>query len=357
MRSTRSVILRKPEPRDFDLASRDPLAQQDAERRRQRVEQLGTGADAVANRHACCGSRATRSSMRGAPRCCAGSSPPGPAPRSAAPADHDAREPAAAQPILVIHRRLVDEVRELRRAGRAAVPEEHEIAARARPRASRSRRRCAPAASRPAAAGRRRQHGVHQVEAREIDEPGVRPGRLARALVAGDHVASRDRDDELAAAAVERDARDPRRPARPRSGTAPPCGPASESADRDPAPSRAPSRTGSARPWRRCRAAPARCAAAAARCLSSAARIAAVSAAGSWTLTAFRPRLDGAGRQRLGAVARRSPSRRPAPRWRRRRRAATRSRPPPTAAGSPASSRAARCPTCVCVLIRRTSPC
>ena len=59
-------------------------------------------------------------------------------------------------------------------AGRAAVPEEHQVAARARSRAWRSRRRRGRAASRPACCRRRRQHGVDQVEGRQIDEPGVR---------------------------------------------------------------------------------------------------------------------------------------------------------------------------------------
>ena len=49
----------------------------------------------------------------------------GPAERGAR--QHDAREPAAAESVLVVHRRLMNEVRELARPGRAAVPEEHEV--------------------------------------------------------------------------------------------------------------------------------------------------------------------------------------------------------------------------------------
>ena len=41
-------------------------------------------------------------------------------PRDDAPGQHDARKPAAAQPILVIHRRLMDEIRQVAVASRTA---------------------------------------------------------------------------------------------------------------------------------------------------------------------------------------------------------------------------------------------
>ena len=150
--------------------------------------------------------------------------------------EHDAREAAAAQAILVVHRRLVHQVGEVavrrrwRGCGRTSDRR------RARRRAWRSRAPRAPAASRPTSRRRAAQHRVDQVEAGEIDDAGVHAGRLAGALVALDDVAARHRDDELAAAAGDRGAGGPRTPARPRSGTAPPCAPASESADRGPAP-------------------------------------------------------------------------------------------------------------------------
>ncbi len=61
-----------------------------------------------------------------------------------------------------------------------------------------------------ASAGRSRQLRVDQAEAGDVDHAGMDAGVFTRALEALDQIAARHRHDELAAAAVERDARHPR---------------------------------------------------------------------------------------------------------------------------------------------------
>ena len=124
--------------------------------------------------------------------------------------DHDAREPAAAQPILVVHRGLVDEV--------GQVPFVLEL-----PRAEvdqilvtddRQRRVVrGDVHHQPIARGRLRSRGerrVDQVQRRQVDEPRGRAGVGARLHVALDDVAPAERDEILAPAAGDRRRRHPR---------------------------------------------------------------------------------------------------------------------------------------------------
>ena len=122
--------------------------------------------------------------------------------------EHDAREAAAAEPVLVIHRRLVDEVREVAFPAERAVAEEHEVAA---PHDGERRVVVRDVHQQPVPARRagRGELRVDQAEAGDVDEARVHARRLARALEALDHVPARHRHDELAAAAVDRDPRHP----------------------------------------------------------------------------------------------------------------------------------------------------
>ena len=104
------------------------LAQQHADGRRERIEQLGTGADAVAHR----GGGPHVEQLHAAADALFDAAPQalgllGAGHRRAG--EHDAREAAAAEPIFVVHRRLVDEIGELAFGAERPVAEEHEVAA------------------------------------------------------------------------------------------------------------------------------------------------------------------------------------------------------------------------------------
>ncbi len=112
------------------------------------------------------------------------------------PGEQDAAECGAAQPILVVHRRLVHEIRERAVGVRGPVAKENQVLA-AQDGDRRVVRRDVD--QQPVRGGRlqARQHGVDDVEGRQVHDAGVRADFRADALVAFHDVAPRDRDDEL----------------------------------------------------------------------------------------------------------------------------------------------------------------
>ena len=117
---------------------------------------------------------------RAAPRCRGAAARPAPAPASDAPASTTRAKAAAAQPILVIHRRLVHEVGEVALAADGAVAEEHQVLRRARPRACVVAGQTCTSSQSPAGDDRDASDRVHQVEAGEVDDARMRAGRVAR---------------------------------------------------------------------------------------------------------------------------------------------------------------------------------
>ncbi len=125
--------------------------------------------------------RRARHGRRRAPRCRGAGAPPVRR-RHRRAGEHDAREPAAAEPILVIHRGLVDEVGQLALGAERAIAEERRDRRRERRPASRSRcPTCTSSQSPPRRAGRG-QLRVDQAEAGDVDQSrrARRPSSHAR---------------------------------------------------------------------------------------------------------------------------------------------------------------------------------
>ena len=177
-----------------------PLAQNDADRRRETVEQFGCRGDAVPQRHRA--AEIQRIDPRAQTRLEFAPQPVGhirPTQRRAR--KHDAGEPSAAQPILVVHRRLMHEIGQVV-VFLDAVVRKKSASRRGRPPWCCNRRRYArgasrlPARLRPSMAST----ALIRLTVARSTIPGVRAGRFARAFVAFDDVAARDGDHILAAA-------------------------------------------------------------------------------------------------------------------------------------------------------------
>ena len=172
-----------------------------ADGRRQAVEQFRRGRDPIAQRDGA--AEVERLDPRAEPRLELAPQPIGGV-RSAQrrARQHDAGETAAAQPILVIHRGLVHQIRQIVVVLGRTRAEENHVAIRAPPPSCCSRPRRGRAASRlPACcAPSAPSTALTRLTRRQIDDARVRARRLARALVALDDVAARDGHDVLPAA-------------------------------------------------------------------------------------------------------------------------------------------------------------